>query len=160
MKKIILIIILTVFALPNLVSAQRGQMRGGGHEQGPGPREEVEKIRKNVYARVLILTDEEAQKFWPVFGKMQQEMEGIRKEMNREKKSIRDNYATLTDAELDKKMENIFTLEQKVLDVKKKYYPEFKKVLPMKKVALLQRAEREFKKELLGKIRQQPEEEE
>ena len=157
MKKLVLIIVLMVIALPAIVSAQRGQ---GGGRQGPGPREEVEKIRKNVYTRVLILSDEEAQKFWPVFDKMQQEMEGIRKEMNREKKSIRDNYATLTDAELDKKMENIFALEQRALDVKKKYYPEFKKVLPMKKVALLQRADREFKKELIGKIRQMPEDDE
>lgn len=157
MKKLILILFAVVLALPSIVLAQRGQ---GGAGQGPGPKEEVEKIRKNVYTRVLILSDEEAAKFWPVFDKMHEEMETIRKDMNREKKSIKDNYATLTDAELDKKMQNIFSLEQKILDVKKKYYTEFKKVLPMKKVALLQKAEREFKKELLGKIRERPEDDE
>jgi len=147
MKKLIILVLIGILAIPFYSTAQ--QRRGGN-------RDEIEKTRKNVYARVLVLTDDEAAKFWPVFDKMQQEMEVVKMEQNKIRKAMRDNYATLSDTDLDKNVQEMMNQEQKALDIKKKYYPEFKKVLPMKKVALLPRAEREFKRELLGKIKQLP----
>jgi hypothetical protein len=126
---------------------------GGGPRGNKPPKSEVEKIRKNVYTRVLILSDEEAKNFWPVFEKMQGEIETVRREMKKQGKYMMDNYGTLSDEDFDKGMQKMLDYEQQLVDIRKKYYPEFKKVLPIKKVILLQKAEREFKKELLRTYR-------
>ena len=147
MKKIYVLVALALtVAAQNLVAQPGPGNRGAKKEEMKG---EIEKIRKNVYARVLILTEEESKNFWPVFEKMQGEVQAVRREMKKQGKYMMDNYATLSDEELDKGMQKMLEYEQQLLDIRKKYYPEFKKVLPMKKVVLLQKAEKEFKKELL-----------
>jgi hypothetical protein len=139
--------------MPALVFAQGGRKR----MNDPKIKEQVEQIRKSTYTQVLSLTDAEAQKFWPVFDRMQDELEGIKKQANAIRKDIKENYDKSSDAELDKKLNQLFDFEQKMLDIKRKYYGEFKKVIPVKKVALLPKAEREFKKALIEKIRQRDE---
>lgn len=149
MKKIYVLILLALTVSAQGLFAQPGK-RGGMKQEMKG---EIEKIRKNVYARVLILSDEEAKNFWPVFEKMQKEVQAVRIEMKKQGKYMMENYGTLSDDELDKGMQKMLAYEQQLVDIRKKYYPEFKKVLPMKKVVLLQKAEKEFKKELLQKYR-------
>ena len=60
----------------------------------------------------------------------------------------------MTDADIDKTIDNFLAIEQRELDLKKRYISEFKKVLPVRKVLLLQKAEREFKKALLLKFKE------
>lgn len=151
MKKIYVLMALMVGFLTQAL-AQPGPPPGGPRGKKP-PKSEVEKIRKNVYTRVLILSDEEAKNFWPVFEKMQSEIEAVRRQMKKQGKYMMDNYGTLSDEEMDKGMQKMLDYEQQLVDIRKKYYPEFKKVLPIKKVVLLQRAEHEFKKELLKTYR-------
>jgi hypothetical protein len=45
------------------------------------------------------------------------------------------------------------SLKQREYELYKEYFEKFKKVLPIKKVALLRRAEEEFKKELIKNIK-------
>jgi hypothetical protein len=58
----------------------------------------------------------------------------------------------LSEEELKEVIEKNFEWEQSELDVKKKYDKEFQKVLPIRKVALYYRAEKEFKKDLLERL--------
>ncbi|MDQ3072839.1 MAG: hypothetical protein M3Q97_06220, partial [Bacteroidota bacterium] len=118
MKKLMLIIFLT---LPALMSAQDEPSR-----------KELDALRVGVYSRVLTLTPEEAQKFWPVFNLFHAEMEVLRKEERTIRQNIGKNRETLSDAELDKEMVKLYDIRQKQLDLERKYYGEFKKVLPMK----------------------------
>ena len=148
MKSLLLLLLL----VPQMIYAQGGGNRGGKNLP-PQVREEIENIRKNVFTRVLVLTDVESQKFWPIFSQMQAELDAIKMETNKTRHSISDQYATMTDADMEKSISKLFDLEQKALTVKRKYTEAFKKVLPIKKVALIPRAEREFKKALLEKIR-------
>jgi hypothetical protein len=123
------------------------------HAQEVNVPEQIQTIRKSTYSKVLELTDAEAQKFWPVFEEMQAKLNEIRKQAKIERLNIAKNYDKLTDAQMERALDNLLTLEQDGLDVKKKYYQKFKKVLPIKKVAKLPKAEREFKKELLNRIK-------
>jgi len=124
-----------------------------GHAQEGNTPQQVQTIRKNTYTKVLELTDAESQKFWPIFDEMQAKLNDIKKQSKIERLNIVQNYSKLTDAQMERALDNLLTLEQDGLDVKKKYYQKFKKVLPIKKVALLPRADREFKKELLKIIK-------
>src|ERR1051325_2254678 len=74
-------------------------------ERGPG-REKIESIRKNVYSRVLQLSDDGASRFWPVFDKMQAEIKDVRKEMGKERRNVMDNYASLSDADMEKALDH------------------------------------------------------
>src|ERR1017187_999754 len=112
-------------------------------DQNSESNQQVNTIRKDVYTRILKLTDDEAQKFWPVFDEMQAKLNEIKTKSGIERKNITNNYNTLTDAQMERALDNLLDLEQQSLDIQKKYYQKFKKLLPIKKVALLPKADRE-----------------
>lgn len=117
--------------------------------QENSPRQQVQNIRIQVYTKILRLTDDEANRFWPVFDEMQAKLNEIKKKAKIERLNISDNYDKLTDIQMEHSLDNLLEYQQQSLDIQKKYYQKFKKLIPIKKVALLPNAEREFKKELL-----------
>ncbi len=125
-----------------------------GFAQGPPPGmddEKVEALRIAFLTKYLELTTDEAQKFWPVYNQMRAELKIVMdKEMDlRKGKNVND----MKDEELSKLINAHFENEQAILDIKKKYAEEFKKVLPLRKVAMLADAENEFKREVLKNFR-------
>ena len=155
MKKYSLILILlcsTLFA--GQTFAQKGEGRFGNRPA----KEKVEAMKIGFITDYLDLTSEEAKVFWPVYNKYQDEMEQLRKSRRQNILNDRADYETMTDAELEKLVDSEITFHQNELDIQKKYHPQFKKVLPMRKVAKLYRAEEEFKKKLLDMIREKRQE--
>ncbi|MNE83802.1 hypothetical protein D3C80_1806490 [compost metagenome] len=65
------------------------------------------------------------------------------------------NADNLSDKEIEEAILNDFTLKQRELEMERKYYDKFKKVLPMKKVAKFYMAEEQFKRELIKRLRNQ-----
>jgi len=100
----------------------------------------------------LSLTPAEAQKFWPVYNQYTEKKATIYKEFRKEKKEMTSDKE-LTDSEVEKIVNQRIVIKQKELDLEKEYLAQFKKVLPIKKVAKLYRAEENFKKDLLRKMR-------
>ena len=60
----------------------------------------------------------------------------------------------MSDAEVEKLLDKGLVIQQKELDIRKKYLVKFKTVLPIKKVAKLTRIEHEFRKNLKGNNRE------
>ncbi|MBT6808769.1 MAG: hypothetical protein HOA52_04710 [Flavobacteriales bacterium] len=116
-------------------------------------REKIESQKIAFITNQLDLTSEEAQVFWPVYNEFSKEMKSLHNEKKENSKEIRKNIENMSDSEIAKVLEKIFVIEQKELDVKKKYNLKFQKILSTQKVAKLYRSEREFKKELLNRIR-------
>lgn len=100
----------------------------------------------------LSLTPAEAQKFWPVYNQYTEKRATIYKEFRKDKKEMTGDKE-LTDAEIEKIVNQRIVVKQKELDLEKEYLAQFKAVLPIKKVAKLYRAEENFKKDLLRKMR-------
>ena len=93
----------------------------------------------------LELSAEEAEKFWPVYNASEAEFKRLKKEHKAamgEKKKI----SEMSDTEVEKLLDTGLEIQQKELDIRKKYLVKFKEVLPMKKVAKLTRIEHEFRK--------------
>ena len=93
----------------------------------------------------LELSVEEAEKFWPVYNASEAEFKRLKKEHKAamgEKKKI----SEMSDTEVEKLLDTGLEIQQKELDIRKKYLVKFKEVLPMKKVAKLTRIEHEFRK--------------
>lgn len=139
------------------------------HAQRPGPprdrmmdrgekKEQIESMKIAFITRRLDLTPEEAQRFWTVYNKYADELHALRKDRRERNRDAREDFDKLGDKEVEKLVDDEIIFRQQELDVIKKYHAQFKSVLPIKKVARLYRAEEEFKRELLERIRERKEE--
>ena len=132
----------------------------GKAQPGPGggdKKEKIEAIKIGYLTKQLELTAEEAKLFWPIYNQYDAEMEVIRKNRLTELMSAKINFETMSDADVSKTIDNEFNSQQQELNIKKKYNEEFKKVLPVKKVAKFWVAEQKFKLYLLEQLKQQKE---
>lgn len=105
----------------------------------------------------LELTPEEAKTFWPVYNKYSDELEQLRKGRRENIINARENFDDMSDAELEKTVDNEILFRQNEIDLLKKYHPQFKKILPIRKVAKLYKAEEEFKRKLLEMLKERRE---
>jgi hypothetical protein len=121
MKRSIIISTLAVFISLSVV---RAQPPGGQNRE-----EQIESLRIAYITKQLELTPEEAQKFWPVYNSYTGEMRKMLQE-HRMKKGD----------ELE--------LEEKALNLRKRYRGEFLKCVPEEKFNRFLRADRDFKDKL------------
>lgn len=122
-------------------------------------KEEMQAKKVAFIATELELSTEEAQRFWPVYNEYQAEIDKIRMEQMDNMKVMmeaRKSGTNLSDTEIEKIMTARFANQSKLLEMEKKYYERFKKVLPMEKVARFYAAEERFKVEMLREMRDRP----
>ena len=80
-------------------------------------REKIEVQKIAFITKQLDLTPEEAQKFWPVYN----QFSDARKQLHKQHKENRKDIDNLSDSEIEKLIDNHIILDQKELDLKKKY---------------------------------------
>ena len=112
------------------------------------PIKKLEAQRVAFITQRLNLTPEEAQQFWPVFNQYTEKLQQIRSS-----KPERD-YEEMSDTDTEKSILGELDKEGRELDLKKEYYQKLKKVISVKKIAKLYKAERDFKTMLLERIQQ------
>lgn len=111
-----------------------------------GKKEKIEALRVAFITQQLNLTSDESQKFWPVYNEYQDKARAARREF----KTTTNSFTT--DKEAQEFLDAELLFKQRELNLYKEYYDKFKKILPLKKVAMLRQAEEEFKKELLKQL--------
>tara|TARA_B110000467_G_C18096191_1_gene354627 strand:+ start:223 stop:693 length:471 start_codon:yes stop_codon:yes gene_type:complete len=115
-------------------------------EKGKEVKRENKKAEKIAFISTkLELTVAEAEKFWPVYNESEAEFKLLKKEHRAamgEKKKI----SEMSDTEVERLLDTGLEIQQKELEIRKKYLVKFKEVLPIKKVAKLTRIEHEFRK--------------
>ncbi len=121
-------------------------------------RDKVEALKVGFLTDRLKLTSEEAKIFWPVYNKYTDELEALRKSRRENLVNAKMNFEEMTDKEVEKVIDSEISSRQAELDLLKKFHPQFKQVLPIKKVAKLYRAEEDFKGKLLDMIQERREE--
>lgn len=137
MKKIIIIFISTFFT-------------GGAFAQIPdeAPSERIESLKIAFLAEKLELTPEESQAFWPLYNERQTKMKTLRPERAR-----KHEVKNMTDAEAEAFMLKNFEMEEQRIALKREYFQKMKSVIPVRKIARIQQAERQFKKRLLDRVK-------
>jgi len=115
-----------------------------------GRRSQIEQFRKQFIEEKLGLSGTEAAQFWEVYNQYEQERKGVRQEVRKLKAS----FNALSDADLENAIQRFFTLQEKELQIDKKYFKELKKVLTIRQIAVLYQAENTFKRELLKRIKE------
>jgi hypothetical protein len=127
-----------------------------GQKPGGENREKVrEKLKAHKVAFItdkVQLTEAEAEKFWPMYHAYEQE-----KKSNREDVFEKGNLKKeMTEQEAEATLKNMMEFKSKDLDLEKKYISKFRTVLPASKVVRLIRAEKEFKANMVEKIKDRP----
>ena len=107
------------------------------------------KAKKRAFiTQKLNLSVEESEKFWPIYNEYETKKNTINRERKQNRRELK-NSENLSDAEVAKLIDKRFDVKQKDLNLEKEYNTKFQTVLPAKKVVKLQRAEEQFKKEVL-----------
>ena len=118
-----------------ILMAISGSISFANAQNGNGQRlEKIQALKIAYITQKLKLTPAEAEKFWPVYN---QYTDGI--------KTLRINNI---DGDV---LEN----EQKLLDIRKKYKPEFENILGPQRVNDLFTAEKEFRNILIKRLKEQ-----
>ncbi|MES2380900.1 MAG: hypothetical protein V4538_07650 [Bacteroidota bacterium] len=116
--------------------------------------ERLETMKIGFITERLNLTSEEAKVFWPVYNKFTDELKKLRQTTKGKISEEMADMTTMTDTEAEKVLNDMVNFKMNEAELIKKYAQEFKKVLPIKKVVLLFKAENDFKRELLKKLSQ------
>ncbi len=95
----------------------------------------------------LRLSPEESQQFWPLYNQYEAE-----------ERNLRMNYrparpvANMSDKEAEAFIMKNLEMEEKLIAIKRDYYQKFKTVISPRQIAMLQKLEQDFKKELLKRL--------
>jgi len=116
--------------------------------------ERLEAMKIGFITERLNLSSDEAKVFWPVYNKFTDDMKKLRQSSKGKISEEMADMPAMTDAEAEKVLNDMVNFKIQEADLLKKYATEFKKVLPIKKVVLLFKAENDFKRELLKKLSQ------
>jgi len=144
MKKLLVI---TFLFLTNIIFAQ---------DRKPA-QERVESMKIGFITDRLDLSPEEAKTFWPVYNNYSDELAKLRKGRRENIFNARENFDEMSDADIEKTVDNEIIFRQNELEIMKKYHPQFKKILPIRKVAKLYKAEEDFKRKLLEMLQERRE---
>lgn len=148
--KLLPILALLIGALPLLA-------QGPPSHRDPGmdhdDRYEKMKALKVAYITTkLELTTAEAQTFWPIYNEYQSKRVEMKQQEGRNYRSDLKGIEEMTDAELEVLLNNYIDLEEKEVVLERTYLDKFKTVLPLRKVAMLLRAEHDFKREVIKEL--------
>ena len=99
----------------------------------------------------LMLTPEQAEKFWPLYNAHSKN----KKEDRFEKRSSEVDFNNMTDAEANELLNRMISNEESKLIQKKEFVDKLKSILDTKQIVLLFRAERKFKRELFKDYKKQ-----
>ncbi|MCB9034382.1 MAG: Spy/CpxP family protein refolding chaperone [Chitinophagales bacterium] len=112
-------------------------------------KEKIEALKIGFITQRLDLTEEQAQKFWPIYNQFEAEKKALRKntigDIDKEKP-----IDEMTEAEVTNLINKHLEFKTKDVELTKKYIAQFKTVLNNKQVAKLITAEDNFKKMLIN----------
>lgn len=143
MKKLIILLIIVCSCIPALNAM-------GDPNQHLSPEEFRAKQRAFITEKAG-LTKEEAAKFFPVYFELQDRKKQLNDEAWKLLRSGKDDKTT--DAQYGEILEGVYDARIASDRLDKTYFEKFKKILPCKKIYLIQRAEMRFHRELLKGVR-------
>lgn len=121
--------------------------------RGEFNKDEAKSLKVGIYTRVLRLTPAEAEKFWPIFNELEEKREAIMDQERDIRDQVEANFSEMDDAELEKLIDRMMALRKEEVLLAEEYYLKYKKILPIRKVALIHRAEMMYKRTLLERMR-------
>jgi hypothetical protein len=126
---------------------------GGTMAQTDSKKEKIDALRVAFIKKQVSFTEQEAIAFWPLYNEMNDRLDAYRLAFRKQYPATA-NYNFATDREAEAYLNAELFLKQKEYELSKEYFEKFKKVLPVKKVVSVRRAEEDFKKELIKIVKE------
>lgn len=144
-----------------LLSAPRIMAQGPDDDMPPLPEDRLREIKaqKTAYLTTkLRLTTEEAQRFWPIYNEVDEARDALRRELRENMRPARKQSEALTEQEAEQMLVKGLQIRQREVDLERTSAERFAKAIgPVKTVELI-RAERDFQREVLRRMRERMEE--
>ncbi len=102
-----------------------------------------------IFTEVLALTPEEAEGFWPVYNDYLDKRDLMQEELKPKKR-----LDLMNDSEVEDQVKRHFEMRQRDLDLEKDLYQKLRSVISLRKIVKIPEAEREFREQLLIKLRE------
>ena len=94
-------------------------------------RADMQAKRADIMAKNITLSADQAAKFWPMFEKYQTEQNMIIDAQLKGTKDFVDHYANLDEAHAKAYLDVLMKRDQAMLDLRRKWLPEFQKIVPV-----------------------------
>ena len=98
------------------------------------------------------LTPGEAEKFWPIYNEQEKKREELTHSIMERFKGPMENE-DISDEQAEELMQQRFSQEQALLDLKKEYHAKYSKILASNKVLKLYEAENNFRRQLMERMK-------
>ncbi|MDE7407082.1 MAG: Spy/CpxP family protein refolding chaperone [Muribaculaceae bacterium] len=145
MKKYLLILLVTFACMPLAVNAD--------NEHGKNERvawfTKMREYKHDFLIKKLGLEDQQREQFFALYDKMNDEIHAVERQTRNMERAVCKKGDAATDLEYEKAAEACYELAGKRNAIEMKYFKEFKKVLTPKQMFLLQKAERDFTRQLM-----------
>lgn len=116
--------------------------------------ERIKALRVAFISTKLDLTPEEAQKFWPIFNKFDDEQLELRKQNRLVMFKLKPkNATTISSIEMDKLLEESELIESNLQNNRKQFVKNLKDVISPKKILQLKQLEEDFKNKLIQQLK-------
>lgn len=145
MKKLSFIIVF-IFAIVAIALAQPAP-------RGERAQEKMEAFKIAFFTEKLQLTPDESKAFWPLFNQFENERDALKDKFDLEGQKLE----LMSDKEVEAAVMQHIEMEEQLVKLRRDYVRRFMEVLSVRKVAMLQRIDREFKLALLEEIRKRRE---
>lgn len=125
-----------------------------GQEQREKRKEKMKEMKKSFIKTELDLTEDEEQLFWPIYTEYENKRDALRKERRSLRKKLkRKSLDELSESEAEEMLTKEMEFREKRLALDKDFERDLRSNLSAKKIILLHKAERKFKKQLLDRMK-------
>ena len=124
--------------------------------QHHGKREKLKAYKTAYLTEQLDLSPKEAEKFWPVYNTYEKKYFQLKVNKMTEMRNLikeQGGFEDLTEEEANLLLSKLSANEQAILNAKKDLYTKLKKIIPAKKILMLNKAEHDFNRKLLSDYR-------
>ena len=135
--------------LTSMVAVAQPERRPGDFEE---KRKKIEAIKVAFITEQIDLTIEESQSFWPVYNQMSDKEHDLRKAQRDAFGGLKD-FENASDKEVEKAIMELANLSVDIEELRQSYLPKFIDIIGAKKTAKLMKAEKEFGKRLMERMK-------
>lgn len=140
----ILMLLLLVFSFDAYSQPPRGQRSE--------KRERVKQLKIAYFTEELDLSEEDAEKFWPIYNEMEEKIRAEKKKARSATEGLKNNIDSMSDAEVESKMKEALDARIKESELQKDYLVKIGNVIGFKKAAKVVSLEAQFKRELVKRL--------
>src|SRR5688572_21292977 len=136
-----------LFALFAIAFSAQAQGKHGGKRH-----DKIDAARTAYLTDKMNLSQEQSQKFWPIYNEYEAKRKELRHKAHPFKKQ---NIDALTDAQLKEQLNQMFDARLLEINLDKEYAEKFQKVISVRQLAAMYKGEKEFMKVLLQKLNEE-----